>query len=274
MPVYVHKDRYGQVQWKVYATGSRLTPHQKNAIIHDRNPKWNWYHDSFLPPLKDFAWIVPLHIAFLFFLYMTIAAETESGHIWMGALSLLGLIGPVLFWRHLYYNRVVQQLHKHTIVLNIGGKIGDDKRLYDLASSMRRPDGFDKWFYAQLYENAWHFGAVHVITDEYLRSIEQAYQLKQSLTQYEDKNKLNGLFEKASDIAYEKLRPIYEEYMHEKARLKREEDARIASETTYRKREEKRITAQRIAMAAEDIQTYIEGNQALTNTRKCTATYS
>jgi hypothetical protein len=267
MPTFSYKT-YKDDSWRnadAYVSGAQLSGHQKRALARLTPGEFNWYHDSALPPWRHFAWIISHHAIPAWVLYLAINAQNTNGHIWLTVLTVALATTTFPFWRHMYYNTVVRRLNNCDVIPDLD----DDPRwyyLYDGGLHNARDKDFSSWLKKQLDKDAQHFESVHVIVDEYLRVTDHANRLIKSFGHGSPSNQMRDLIKSASDAAYEKLRPIYENAMQEEARRKHEEDARIASETAFCNGEAQRITAQRISMAAEDIGTYTQGNQALTST--------
>lgn len=267
MPIcdYVTDKAGDEKKLRAYVPGKTISRHQVRALKRFSSGTWYWYHDSFLPPLRSFAWIVPLHLCFTALIYLFLTADKPYEYIWFGGGTALMALFMSMFWTHMYFNTTTRQLHQRQVIPDLSK---EDRwrylaRGYVLPTTMR-PSAFSAWLYDQLKAVAPHFGAVSTIIESYVAATNRSQKLLRSLPREADeRDELDNLLKTASDTAYEQLRPIFEKDMQAKAQAEREAQAKIVSETKYRQGEEKRITNQRVQMASEDVNAYIQGHTEL-----------
>ncbi len=115
-------------------------------------------------------------------------------------------------------------------------------------SGEEEPEGFSRWLKNQLREDAPFFTRVQPVVDEYLSTTVYAQQLL-------DQNSNPEVFKKLKEagyVTYTLLLPIYKEAEEQQRRDQEERTKREARETEFCENEERRLTAQRVAIAVKD----------------------
>jgi len=186
-------------------------------------------------------------------------AQTGTGQTWMSILTVLLVLPSAAYWRIAYLDSITHQLYKHHTVVR-HTRVQFDELLRG------RPDGFRKWLIAQLEPDGPYFRRVYPIIDSYLQGTNYGAHLCDELGHTDNRTaKIVAGIKDGAYQAYKLLKALYDEAVEAAERQKQEDDIRIASETKFREGEEARITAQRVQIALEDITTYVDGHQALTD---------
>ncbi len=261
---------------KAYVTGSPLSKRDIRAMRRNHPRAKVWSHDSLLPRKLHWLWIVPLHVAFLATTYFTISFPMSDLRLTVAMFTVASGVCVARFWGHILMNKRARIL-LHTRLMTFDVQYGSHHHWAEewhstalryitsywlwrtLRPTVKRPQGFSEWLKAQLSEDAPYFGRVHLIVDAHLYAIQYARQQLQNGVSDKD---LSEKLDQAGDVTFELLRPIFEESEALRLREQRELSERKARETSYLETEEKSLTVQRISMASEDLDVYIEGNKA------------
>ena len=244
-----------------YLSGERLKRYDARALQYDSRSWGKWCNGSLFPPLKSFLWIIPSHALLISAIFMVITAETVPGRIWMAICAAGIALMHSSSWKQIYINSIIVRMKKRLVI----DDISQDRRFNALKnhgySETSSVEDFSLWLHNQLCVNAPFFGRVHKILDEYLDATEQAARLYKSLN-YEKKGyyEAGDLIKAASDIAYQKLLPIYRRAMDDIEHNNREEMARVAAQTTYQANEEERLTDMRLSIAQDSVGRYVQSH--------------
>lgn len=263
---------------EAYVTGSPLSERDIRAVRRNHPQVKAWSHDSLLPRKIHWLWIVPLHGAFVATAYAVF--NFPMTNLSLGLAMLTSALGGCLvwFWDHVFLNRRAYILQRTRLVYyDVQGRHHGISWVEEWHSTalryitsywpwrtlrpiVERPRGFPEWLKAQLSVDAPYFGRVHLIVDAHLHTIQYARQQLQNGVSDQD---LSEKLDEAGDVTFELLRPIFEESEALRLREEKELSERKDSETSYTEAEGKSLTAQRIAMASEDLDVFIEGHKAL-----------
>lgn len=263
---------------KAYVTGSPLSKRDIRAVRRNHPHVKAWSHDSLLPRKIHWLWIVPLHVVFLAATYLAFDLPLTDLRLAIVMFAVASGACVVQFWDHILMNRRTRiLLHTRLMTYDVQNRNHRGSWAEEWHSTALRyitsyflwrtlkpfeygPDGFSKWLKEQLYESAPYFSRVHPIVDAHMYAIQYAQlQLKNGISDRVVSEKLD----EAGDVAFGLLKPIFEESEVLRLREEKEMNERKVHETEYLESEEKSLTVQRIAIACDDLDVYIEGHKAL-----------
>ncbi len=242
-----------------YVPGKHVTQLQKDGA------KWTsdyrdhrWLHDSFVPPLAHFLWIVPLHAWLAFTLVLFAQVHTDASKIWLGIVAAAGAGAVALFWKHLYFNACVLLLKRAHPAKYHEGAFGMLKLQFQDAEK------FSRWLREQLEPRAQYFGRVQPLVDKYLEITRDGQSLIATYDWHHPQwRPLHDKLEQAAATAADTIRPIYVEATGAEHWAAQEQAARSTAIANFEKTEDDRIEAQRVAMISDDIDTYVQGQGSI-----------
>ncbi|OGL23492.1 hypothetical protein A2791_01465 [Candidatus Saccharibacteria bacterium RIFCSPHIGHO2_01_FULL_46_30] len=265
---------------EVYVSGAPLSNREVSAIRRGHPDQPGWSYDAFFPRKAHLMWIVPLHAIFAAALYVTLSVNVPNGQFFSGSLvvAVVSGLGVVEFWDHILINRRTRILQRtRTIAYDRRNRLErrtDDRWEQILLLSYiqaayygserteipERPEGFSDWLGGQLHEDAYYFGRVHQIVDNYICATSGVRMLPGL---HRHTKEISCKLGAAGDAAFNLLLPIYRESEERRIREIEEADERKARESAFLATEESSLTKMRIKIAVEDIDAYVEGHKAL-----------
>ncbi len=166
-------------------------------------------------------------------------------------------------WSIIRASRVRQLVKGHTVVI-INAR--SDIRIKYLieSSTVESIRVFARWLYDQLDIDGSYFDRVHRIFDNYIEATDGVYQLCLA-DRFKPSEQLLQKLCDAGKACFEQLRPIFEEDLARQRAAAIERAIAEKAKQAVLQEGKKHITNSKVAMAVEDIDTFIYGHRGLPN---------